>query len=135
MLILALGFVSCNNKTNHKQGLENWVKNYIKENGDEDSETTYTFSKVELNNETITYLVNIEGEYWCGTGGCPVLLVGKNNGIFKLINNFSPIQEIKVSEKVVNGWKELHIVIGDGGSSENQTYVYDSKSKLYQLVE
>lgn len=153
MLILALGFVSCNNKTkksnetkevketkkvnkiSDKQALEKWIKNYIKENGDEESKTTYTFSKVALTKNTTTYFVNLEGEIWCGTGGCPTLLVSKNDETFKLMNDFSPIQELKIGEKEVNSWKELHIVIGDGGSSENQKYQYKTTSKKYELVE
>lgn len=135
MLILALGFAGCNTKTNDKQVLEKWVKNYIKENREEASETTYTFSKVDLNKEATTYFINFEGEIWCGTGGCPTLLVSKNNETFKLINDFSPIQELKIGEKEVNSWKELHIIIGDGGSSENQKYQYKTTSKKYKLVQ
>lgn len=138
--MLMLSYFGCSskivNQVNQQEMVESWIKEYIQQNGDDKSKSDYTFSKIELNKNISTYLINIEGEYWCGSGGCSTLLIGEDDsGKFKLINDFSPISNISAGKKVFDGWRELHVIIGDGGSTENQKYLYNSKLKEYELVE
>ncbi len=109
------------------------IKTYLQEN--DDTTEKYQVSDVKLTKGKQTYFVNVESEMLCGTGGCPLLIIVKNSdNTFAIINDFSPIQDITISDEVKNNWKVLNVLIGDGGSSEMQRYIYDKKSKMYQLV-
>ncbi len=136
LFLICLVFGSCTQKASKNKALHEWINNYILENEGDLPNTTYKISKIDLNESEVTFLIHVEGNDWCGTGGCPVWLVCKlNDGTFSLINDFTPIQEIRVSEHIKNHWKQLQITIGDGGSSENQTYSYSPEQQMYLLVE
>lgn len=106
LLVIIFVAISCSKSTDTTKELDNFTKRYIQQNEGELLKTTYRFTKVSLNKEKETYLVHIEGENLCGTGGCPVLLVVKNkNGSFHLMNDFTPIQEITIGKEVKNGKK------------------------------
>ncbi len=116
--------------------IEAMIKAYIKENGNTNAPANYQVVTIDLAKGKQIYLVNIEDEDWCGTGGCAVLLIEKmSNDNFRVMNEFIPIQGFHIINEVENGWKVLDILIGDGGSSETQRYVYNDKSKMYQLID
>ena len=61
---------------------------------------------VDLNNDgSEEIFVNFVSSYFCGSGGCTVLLLNKN---LELITRFSPTQTLYVGRKVENGWSILH---------------------------
>ena len=61
--------------------------------------------KVDLNNDgNEEIFVNFMTSYFCGSGGCTVLLLDNN---LKLITRFSPTQTLFVDEKVENDWRIL----------------------------
>ncbi len=112
-----------------------WVERYIKDNQLSEAKVEYTIEKVNLSEQAETYFIHIEGKDWCGTGGCPLLIVAKNKHNVKLINEFIPIQDIIIQNETVNDWKVLTIVIGDGGSNETRKYSYNNKNNQYQVME
>ncbi len=126
-LMLNLLLISCSTKPN----INKIVGNYIKNNG-EISNTKYDISKEKLTENKEIYFANIEGDYWCGTGGCTTILLSKDKeNNLKVINEFSPILDIKVSNEIINNWKVLYITVGDGSSKEIKKLIYDIKKGAY----
>ena len=61
--------------------------------------------KVDLNGDgNDEVFVNFMTTYFCGTGGCTVLLLSSD---LDLITRFSPIRTLYVEETLENGWKVL----------------------------
>ena len=60
---------------------------------------------VDLNNDgSEEIFVNFVSSYFCGSGGCTVLLLNKN---LELITRFSPSRTLYVGKEVENGWRVL----------------------------
>ena len=61
--------------------------------------------KVDLNNDgNEEVFVNFMTSYFCGTGGCRVLLLDSD---MEMITKFSPTQDLYVENAVENGWRVL----------------------------
>ncbi len=128
--------MTINSMTINAMTIEEMIKAYIKENGNTNAPANYQVVTIDLAKGKQIYLVNIEDDDWCGTGGCAVLLIEKmSNDNFRVMNEFIPIQGFHIRNEVKNDWKVLDILIGDGSSSETQRYVYNDKSKMYQLID
>ena len=65
----------------------------------------FQFYKIDLNNDGKEEMfVNFGTPYFCGSGGCTVLLL---NSSLELITRFSPTQVLFVENATENGWKVL----------------------------
>lgn len=93
--------------------LANKLKKYITsdflEEGDlkaiKEEQRKFQFYKIDLNNDgKEEVFVNFISSYFCGTGGCTVLLLDSN---LELINRFSPTQTLYIEETVQNDWKVI----------------------------
>lgn len=70
-----------------------------------DNQRKFQFYKIDLNNDgNEEVFVNFMTPYFCGTGGCTVLLLNSN---IELITRFSPVQSVYVEETMKNEWKNL----------------------------
>lgn len=48
--------------------------------------------------------MNFITPYFCGTGGCTILLLDSD---LKLISTFSPTKTLYVEEEMINGWRVI----------------------------
>ena len=65
----------------------------------------FQLHKIDLNNDgNEEVFVNFMTSYFCGSGGCTVLLLDSN---LKLITRFSPTETLFVGEKVENDWRVI----------------------------
>lgn len=86
--------------------------------------------KIDLNNDGEEEIfINFITSYFCGTGGCTVLLLDSN---LELINSFSPTQTLYVEEILENDWKILltksegewrKLIYEDGAYPSNPTII------------
>jgi hypothetical protein len=87
------------------------------------SEARYAYGRVDLNDggtkETLAILM---GSFFCGTGGCNLLLLGPAADGYTLINNF-PISRLPiiVSPEKTAGWHDL--VRPESGGGAEPSYV------------
>ena len=70
-----------------EQSLKRFLQDYVKEKHlDDDGATRYSCAFVDLNGggrpEAIVYL---EGRWWCGSGGCPMLVLSRNESSWRVI--------------------------------------------------
>lgn len=136
--IISLEF---NEKVGSDTALNDFLKKYVAENGDaefekdfsENEKTHFNIAKTDLNNDGVSEIfVKLEGSFWCGTGGCPVLLLQKTENSYKIVNDFAVVQGISVNEKEkTNGWKNLVFVAADGGSITKNEVVFQQHIGKY----
>jgi hypothetical protein len=61
-------------------------------------------------------LVYIEGHYWCGSGGCPLLILSNDKGGLHIITETTVTQlPIRVLRHTTNGWHDIAVLVGGGG--------------------
>lgn len=89
------------------------IKSYITsdflEEGDlraiKEEQRKFQIYKIDLNKDGKEEIfVNFITSYFCGTGGCTVLLLDSN---LELINRFSPTQTLYIEEDFQNDWKVI----------------------------
>lgn len=133
-IIAGVFFSSCNNNTSEKEqkniekketigddyafrSIDNDLAKKIKEyittkfltdadlKAISEEDRNFQLYKVDLNNDgSEEIFVNFGTSYFCGSGGCTVLLL---NNKLELITRFSPTQTLYVEKAVENGWRVL----------------------------
>jgi heat shock protein HslJ len=90
----------------------------------------YVYERVDLNgdghDEVLVYLM---GPFFCGTGGCNLLLFTDTKNGYSLINEFSTTRiPVIVSAKKSNGWNNLiWLKSGGGYPSSYVSHIYNGK--------
>lgn len=98
-----------------------------------DKDRKFQYYTIDLNNDgKEEVFVNFITPYFCGTGGCTILLL---NSDMQLITSFSPMKTIFAGELVENGWKVLITrVEGDWRKLIYKNGAYPSNPTLIDLA-
>jgi hypothetical protein len=82
-----------------------------------DGEQTFLADFVDLNGDsTPDAIVALTGSYWCGTGGCTMLVFQGEDKTFKFISRSTLVRPpVTVSETKTNGWRDLVFKVSGGG--------------------
>jgi hypothetical protein len=78
---------------------------------------TYYYNRVDLNQDgNPELLVLLEGPGVCGSGGCPLFVLGHDNNRYRLITKITLARApVIVSNNRVNGWADLILFVRGGG--------------------
>ncbi len=101
-----------------RDGLKGFLQRYVKARHlDDDKTTRYLSAFFDLNGdgrlEAIVYLV---GRGWCGSGGCPTLILARDGTSYKLVTSiFITRAPIRVFNEVTNGWRNIGVWVQGGG--------------------
>lgn len=84
---------------------------------DDDRSTRYLAAFRDLNGdgipEAIVYLI---GRQWCGSGGCPLFVLQKSGGSWKVVTSTTITNPpIRVLDRKLNGWHNLGVWVQGGG--------------------
>ncbi len=70
-----------------------------------ENQRKFQLYKIDLNNDgNIEVFVNFMTSYFCGTGGCTILLLNSN---LEMINKFTSIRTLYVEQTLQNDWRVL----------------------------
>ena len=96
--------------------------------GDAAALARYLYNRVDLNadkqDEVLAY---VTGRDFCGTGGCPLLLLARDAKGYRVINSF-PVSRlpVTVSPRRVGGWSDLvRLESGGGAPASHVTHTFD----------
>jgi hypothetical protein len=97
--------------------LRSFLQQYVKESGVTDSSTRYFDAFFDLNDdgkkEVIVYL---EGRWWCGSGGCPTLVLTSEGSSYRLVTKIVITRApIRVLATRSHGWLTLTAWVQGGG--------------------
>ena len=104
--------VSCKTTTSidTPQKIAYFISNQFLTEGDfrvlETNDRKFQYQATDLNGDRIDeYLVSFSSPYFCGSGGCNLLILDKN---FNLITNFTITRTpVLVDSKTTNGWNDI----------------------------
>jgi len=82
-----------------------------------DGVASYKVARVRLhagsNEQVIVYL---DGDGWCGSGGCTMLILEPQSSSFKIINKTTIVNlPIRVLSSTTNGWHYISVFVEGGG--------------------
>jgi len=98
--------------------LKAFLRDYVKDpSSAEDRKIRYVDAWIDLNGdgarEVIVYL---SGRHWCGTGGCPTLILASEHSSRRLITKvFITRPPIRVWGDVSHGWQSIGVWVQGGG--------------------
>ena len=100
-----------------EEELRSFLQRYVRENGVTDSSTRYRVAFVDLNDdgkkEAIVYLM---GRWWCGSGGCPTLVLTPEASSYRLVTRVQITRPpIRVLTTRSHGWRTLTAWVEGGG--------------------
>ena len=112
--------------------LKETVKTYVEKQGFNLEQTKYRAVEIDLNGDNKKdALVFLVGSYWCGTGGCNmVIFEGVEEG-FRLVSEIPLVREpVIVSETSTKGWRDI-IVHSSGGGMKAKNVVLKFNGSSY----
>lgn len=98
------------------------LESYIVKQGANPKETQYRIVEIDLNGDKKKdALVLFQDSYWCGSGGCSMLVFTNRNDDFKIVSAISLVRDpVIVSETKTKNWRDIIVhVSGGGGESKN----------------
>jgi hypothetical protein len=117
----ALGFAQVSDAVDSPAkaaSLKAFLQNYVKDHRfDDDRGTRYAAAFVDLTGdqkqEAIVYLA---GRWWCGSGGCPILVLKRDGPSWKIVAKVMITRPpIRVLTNSSNGWHSLGVWVAGGG--------------------
>lgn len=106
-----------------EQALKAFLQSYVnRARLPNDNRAEYRRAFVDLNadgkDEAIVYL---SGRWWCGTGGCPTLILRPKDGSFRLITRVLITRPpIRLLNTTSNGWHDISVLVAGGGVSTHE---------------
>ena len=100
------------------KNLQRFLRSYVRKSAPaDDPSTRYFRAFVDLNgdrkDEVIVYLM---GDWWCGSGGCPTLILAPIDGSFVVISNILATRPpILVLQSTSHGWRNFGVFVQGGG--------------------
>jgi hypothetical protein len=128
--VAVLGWITCAALCTHRDNgtdaapvsseaaLRTFLQNYVKGRGlDDDKTTRYLAAFFDLNGdgqkEALVYLV---GRWWCGSGGCPTLILKPERESYRLVAKISITRPpIRVLKGMSHGWRNIGVWVQGGG--------------------
>ena len=99
--------------------LEVFLRSYVERQGGlpPDRTTRYAAAFVDLNGdgrkEAVVYL---SGRDWCGSGGCPTLILTPHRNAFRLVTQVTITrQPIRLLKTASHGWRDIGVLVQGGG--------------------
>lgn len=104
--------------SSQQESLKKFLQGYL---GDplmeKDRTTRYSSALVDLRDDgTQEVIVYITGQYWCGSGGCEMLILEPNGPSWRVITKTTITRApIRVLVTKSNGWHDIAVLVGGGG--------------------
>lgn len=113
-----------------KQSLQHWAGD---PHFDDVKTTKYIHGFVDLNGdgktEAIVYLM---GRAWCGSGGCNTLILAREGGSWKVVNNITITRPpIRVLSSTSHGWHDISVWVQGGGIRPSYEAALSFNGKTY----
>ena len=101
----------------------------------DDKTTRYSYAFVDLNgdgkNEVI---VHLQGRWWCGTGGCPTLVLASEDASYRVITKILITRPpIKVLTTLSRGWRNISVWVQGGGVEPGYTADLPFDGRTYPM--
>lgn len=98
-----------------RAALQNYVSNRW---GRPDGDTNYTATFVDLNGDGRSEaVVLVSGQYWCGTGGCPLWVLTPRNRSWSMVTQAPIVRApIRLLPSRSRGWSDLSAMLRSDGT-------------------
>jgi hypothetical protein len=100
-----------------EENLRAYLREYDAAAGGKDKTLRYSFASVQLaQDQPNSVLVYLEGNDWCGSGGCDLLILEPRDSSFRKITTVAISRPpIRVLTHTTKGWKDIAVLVCGGG--------------------
>lgn len=100
------------------EAIESWLKTNYSEALEGGGALMYRSANVDLDGDgSSESLVYVAGPYFCGTGGCPLVVLTMGENDFRVVTQTSITQlPVGVLESSNNGWRDIWVTTSGGGA-------------------
>ena len=93
------------------------IKTYVEKEGSNLEQTNYKSVEIDLDGDNKKdALVLLQGMYWCGTGGCSMVVFQGTETGFRFVDQIPLVREpVLVSETRTQGWRDIIVRVSGGG--------------------
>lgn len=101
-----------------EESLRGYLKDFLATPlGKDSGDTQYARAFIDLNGdgkqEVVVYLM---GSNWCGSGGCPTLILAPEGKSYRLVSKITPTRRpIRVLDERSGGWRAIGVWVQGGG--------------------
>lgn len=98
--------------------LRKFLQTYLRDSiVGEDKTTRYSSAVVDLDMDSVAEtVVYVSGRDWCGTGGCPLLVLKPNGTSYEIVGRTLMTRPpIRVLATKTNGWRDIGVWVVGGG--------------------
>ena len=100
-----------------EESLRRFLRRWARDHNAAARDTRYVRAWVNLRGEGAQQvIVYVEGQSWCGSGGCTMLVLAREGGGFRIVG-YSTITHppIRILAHVTNGWHDIGVSVRGGG--------------------
>jgi putative lipoprotein len=119
-------------KHGQKSELNQALQAYFAKTGDDPKNANpHQTTQIDLNSDgRQDALVLLQNPYWCGTGGCTMLVFKGTKSGFEFVSRSSLIRSpVLVSETKTHGWRDLLVEVSGGGATPKKVALKYTGSK------
>ena len=102
-----------------EESLREFLQRYLSSSPPDewDKSTRYQSVFVDLNDDGIQeVMVYVVGRGWCGTGGCPTLILARQDSSYRVVTKTTIAQlPIRLLANRSHGWRSISVVVSGGG--------------------
>jgi hypothetical protein len=101
-----------------EHSLREFLGDYLKTlSQGEDRTTRYVDAFVDLTgNGKQQVIAYVTGRQWCGSGGCPMFILARNDSSYKVVAKTTIVRPpIRVLDVTSNGWRNIGVWVQGGG--------------------
>jgi hypothetical protein len=101
-----------------EESLKTFLKSYLRTfPGRDDPTARYSAAFVDLNGDgKPEVIVYISGRNWCGTGGCPTLILASMGSSYSVVTHITITRPpIRLSKNLSHGWRNISVWVAGGG--------------------
>lgn len=97
--------------------LEQFLRQQYVDNTNQNETIKYAYNQTNLNGDNVPEtIVYVESSSLCGSGGCPTLVLKKENNQHKIVTEIGLTKgEMFVGETRTKGWRDLYVRVSGGG--------------------
>lgn len=139
--LTAVSFAQTQPQPNSKRDdtLKTFLQNYLADSRSDSREPTrYSPAFVDLRDVgTQDIIVYVTGSFWCGSGGCTMLILAPKGLSYKVVTKiFAARSPIRILKSKSNGWHDISVT-ERGGYGGDAPYTYEAKlsfnGKVYRI--
>jgi len=115
--VLASALIAPASAQPRSEPLPTFLQRHFAEARESAADSRYSIAWIDLNGDPRPEaLVYLRGRYWCGSGGCNLLVIAADRGSWRIVTEIGVSRPpVMVLDSRSRGWRDLAVSVSGGG--------------------